>query len=346
MLGCKRSTKAKLDFSDGSYEGEINGDGQKHGRGIYRWIDGSVYEGDYRDDLRDGKGKFLWSNGESYTGDYLKDGRTGKGIYHWPDGSKYNGEFLSGKRQGLGTYHSTEGSIYEGEWFDDLQRGQGMIISASGKKTKGIWRKGNLVSKPAPLPPSAEKPVLPKIILAEEKTVQPKQTSPKEIEDFSSNSTNGAPILPTPVSSSIVNHTPSEEIVAEKPAKDTPKVQLSTTVTAPPEKAVEPIENKPEPAEEHSTEVTPNLTEPDWTGTVAEAEAYFITEMIDGVDTVRLRSNGTAFSGRMRIVNLNGQAKGEVNLLKGRMHGEEIFYDESGNVVERNFWADGYPIGQ
>ena len=78
LPGCKTSSTAKLDFSDGSYEGQINKDGEKHGSGIYRWIDGSIYEGNYLNDLRHGHGRFLWANGESYEGDYLKDERTGK----------------------------------------------------------------------------------------------------------------------------------------------------------------------------------------------------------------------------------------------------------------------------
>ena len=98
LFGCKTSPSAKLDFSDGSYEGGVNSKGEKDGTGIYRWIDGSIYDGDYSNDLRHGRGKFLWANGESYDGEYLKDNRTGEGIYSWPDGSSYQGEFLSGNR--------------------------------------------------------------------------------------------------------------------------------------------------------------------------------------------------------------------------------------------------------
>ena len=84
----------------------------------------------------------------------------------------------------------------------------------------------------------------------------------------------------------------------------------------------------------------------DWVGTVSEAEAVFITELIDGIDTIRIRRDGTPFTGSMRILNAQGLAQGEVNLLNGRLHGEEIFFDQTGEITERNFWDNGRPIGR
>ena len=71
---CKSSKKVtSIDFSDGSYVGEVDGKGLKHGKGSYKWLDGSFYEGDFEKDLRHGIGHFRWANGESYKGDYLQD---------------------------------------------------------------------------------------------------------------------------------------------------------------------------------------------------------------------------------------------------------------------------------
>jgi hypothetical protein len=105
IFSCQNKPIAKLDFSDGSYEGQINRDGEKHGSGIYRWLDGSTYDGEYADDLRHGSGRFLWVNGESYKGDYLKDERTGKGIYDWPDGSQYEGDFPCWQTSWMGPFY-------------------------------------------------------------------------------------------------------------------------------------------------------------------------------------------------------------------------------------------------
>ena len=81
----------------------------------------------------------------------------------------------------------------------------------------------------------------------------------------------------------------------------------------------------------------------DWVGTKAEAEATFETFFIDGFDTILDRLNGVPFSGRMRVLDEDGNAKGEVNFLNGRLHGEEIFYNGNGDVVERNFWSNDRP---
>ena len=159
-FGCKSRQVAQIDFEDGAYEGTLDSKGRKHGRGIYRWTDGSIYEGSYKRDQRHGKGRFLWAGGESYEGDYLADERTGQGIYLWPDGARYEGSFKSGMRHGKGLYATAEGSVYEGEWFDDLQHGSGTLRTAAGKVQKGIWREGSLVQKPALLPSGSAKATL------------------------------------------------------------------------------------------------------------------------------------------------------------------------------------------
>ena len=68
FFSCQSTNYTTIDFSDGSYTGEIDSKGRKHGKGVYKWLDGSTYEGDFKKDLRHGNGLFKWSNGESYKG--------------------------------------------------------------------------------------------------------------------------------------------------------------------------------------------------------------------------------------------------------------------------------------
>ena len=51
-----------------------------HGIGVYRWSDGKVYRGEYRNDKKEGFG-----------------------IYSLHDGRQYEGWWLDGKQHGLGT---------------------------------------------------------------------------------------------------------------------------------------------------------------------------------------------------------------------------------------------------
>ena len=350
IFSCQNKPIAKLDFSDGSYEGKINRDGEKHGSGIYRWLDGSTYDGEYADDLRHGSGRFLWVNGESYKGDYLKDERTGKGIYDWPDGSQYDGDFLAGKRHGKGRFLSSEGVIYIGEWFDDLQHGMGTLTYLDGRTLKGVWRQGELVSKPAKLPAASSKPKLSK----------PPIVDTSDNQDETAPSTE--PVLdetniPTRIAEKIY---PSSQSIKTDvaPPKDITVVQSSldavaTSLTDDPPNSQsteqpEVLEKKDLISEQtNSSKQTGESTgTADWEGTVSEAEAVFITELIDGIDTIRIRQGGAPFTGSMRILNAQGLAQGEVNLLNGRLHGEEIFFDRTGEITERNFWDNGRPIGR
>ena len=350
IFSCQNKPISKLDFSDGSYEGEINRDGQKHGSGIYRWLDGSTYVGEYAEDLRHGTGRFLWVNGESYKGDYLKDERTGKGIYDWPDGSQYEGDFLAGKRHGMGRFISSQNVIYEGEWFDDLQHGMGTLTYLDGRTLNGVWRQGELVSKPAKLPPASSKPKLSKPPLEGNLNYQV-QTAP------SSEPVLGDADIPTPKAEKIVLSNQSSETDVALP-KDIIIVQPHTNTSTPPitddasdsqeTEQTEALEQKDLISEQinSSKQTVESTGVVDWEGTVSEAEAVFITELIDGIDTIRIRQGGAPFTGSMRILNAQGLAQGEVNLLNGRLHGEEIFFDRTGEITERNFWDNGRPIGR
>ena len=44
--------------------------GLRNGKGIYKYPDNSVYEGEYKNDKKHGKGIFRYSNGDVYDGSY------------------------------------------------------------------------------------------------------------------------------------------------------------------------------------------------------------------------------------------------------------------------------------
>ncbi len=47
--------------------------GKRHGKGIFTYVDGSNYEGDYKHDFKNGKGIYTKSNGIKYEGDSKDD---------------------------------------------------------------------------------------------------------------------------------------------------------------------------------------------------------------------------------------------------------------------------------
>ena len=50
-----------------------------HGKGVYKWKEGSEYEGGYKNNLRDGKGIFKWKNGVIFEGNFIHGKPEGKG---------------------------------------------------------------------------------------------------------------------------------------------------------------------------------------------------------------------------------------------------------------------------
>jgi len=58
---------------NGIYEGELNDKGQRHGKGIMRYENGDVYEGDWKDGKMQGKGTMTNKKGAEYSARW-KDG--------------------------------------------------------------------------------------------------------------------------------------------------------------------------------------------------------------------------------------------------------------------------------
>jgi len=81
-----------------------------------------------------------------------------------------------------------------------------------------------------------------------------------------------------------------------------------------------------------------------WTGTVSEAEEQFTTNTVNGIDIVKDVNSQVPFTGKMQILNKNGSILGEVNLLDGKLHGEEIILDDTGIIVERYLWNKGVEL--
>lgn len=104
--GVKRVKRPLCPLDNGAeYEGEWDENNHKDGRGVQIWVDGSLYEGYWKNDKANGRGRLIHA-----------------------DGDVYNGEWKDDKAHGYGCYNHTDGARYEGEWFEDKQHGQGKEI--------------------------------------------------------------------------------------------------------------------------------------------------------------------------------------------------------------------------
>lgn len=341
---CKSSKKVTtIDFHDGSYVGEVDDKGLKHGKGSYKWLDGSFYEGDFENDLRHGTGHFRWANGESYKGDYLQDQRTGQGLYSWPDGSFYEGSFLNGKRHGTGLFTASNGAKYEGEWFDDQRHGQGTLTDQDNHLVRGIWQNGKLLTKPMDLPKTTTKPdisldtaVIDSENSGNQDTSQGKiEPHPFQVDSSQTTSdANGILVTGSPLPENFESN--------NNPSENDENVETGNFPDIKNQNSNQDSEILPENRKEKSTLDPNSLQEEEniWAGTVDEVEIKFITKLMDGVDTIFDRNTNRAYTGRMRILDNSGKINGELELLNGRMHGEELYF-EDGKVIEKNLWGDG-----
>ncbi|RFU74989.1 morn repeat [Trichoderma arundinaceum] len=113
---------------------------EPHGKGIMRYDDGSVYEGQWENGQYSGTGKYTTKD-EEYVGTWSNGIRVGRGRLTTNGGTRtYDGWFEAGKRSGTGTlkYGST-GVSYSGEWKDDVPKGKGTWRWANGDWWEGTW---------------------------------------------------------------------------------------------------------------------------------------------------------------------------------------------------------------
>lgn len=85
-------------------------------KGIYTWVDGRKYEGEWQNNSMHGRGIYTWKNGRKYEGEYMHDKKHGFGIYSWTDGRKYEGYWQNSKQNGMGKYMLPDGSCKVGVW--------------------------------------------------------------------------------------------------------------------------------------------------------------------------------------------------------------------------------------
>lgn len=75
-----------------TYIGELDQAGQKSGKGIFLWSDGSKYIGYWDNDKSNGRGRLLYSDGDVYEGDWVDNKAEGKGKYTHFHGATYEGD--------------------------------------------------------------------------------------------------------------------------------------------------------------------------------------------------------------------------------------------------------------
>jgi len=132
----------KLSNGDGDfYEGGLKND-HKHGKGIMRFADGRVFEGEYiRGQMI--QGQMTYQDGSIYGGSWVDGMRHGKGRCIFVDGSQYDGDFREGNFHGQGKMTWNDGGWYIGNWSNGEMDGRGKEVRPDGSlRHDGEWSGG------------------------------------------------------------------------------------------------------------------------------------------------------------------------------------------------------------
>ena len=90
--------------------------------GIFRWDNGSLYDGQWKNGNREGFGIYIWADGGVYDGLFSQNQIDIHGTMVWPNGNIYIGDFEQGTKSGYGTLYNSKGIIlYQGKWKYDQQ---------------------------------------------------------------------------------------------------------------------------------------------------------------------------------------------------------------------------------
>ena len=129
----------KRELKEG-YKGQTNAKGEYHGKGVYRFDSGDVYEGQWENGLKHGRGRYRYASGAVYDGEFRANKMNGHGTYTFASGVFYDGDFKDGKKCGQGSYHYSSGDVYTGSWRGDRKNGQGVYRYSSGDVYSGEFK--------------------------------------------------------------------------------------------------------------------------------------------------------------------------------------------------------------
>ena len=129
-------------FPNGNiYEGEYK-NGKRHGKGIYTFADGEKHIGDFKNGSLNGRGISFFISGNKYEGEFKNGKRHGRGVFTFLNGEKYTGEYINGKRNGRGIIIFPNGDNYEGEYKNGKRNGEGIYTFVNGDNYKGRFKNG------------------------------------------------------------------------------------------------------------------------------------------------------------------------------------------------------------
>ena len=122
------------------YEGYLDENYNKVGKGRLYCSNGDIYEGLFQDDKKHGEGKLFFKFGGYYEGEFSNDEMEGLGQLFDKNGVQiYNGSFKKGFKDGWGTMLLNGNDWYVGEFSNDFKHGNGTLFLKNDCALEGKW---------------------------------------------------------------------------------------------------------------------------------------------------------------------------------------------------------------
>lgn len=131
----------KLTYANGSvYEGEFANDLPSGSDGKLIFVDGREYQGTFVSGLMQGYGTLKWPNGDVYVGTFDANAISGSGKFFWQlTKATYEGTVEAGKLHGVGIMSWPDGRRYEGSYLNGNRHGFGIYRLADGATYRGFF---------------------------------------------------------------------------------------------------------------------------------------------------------------------------------------------------------------
>ena len=136
-----REGLGKLTYINGSvYEGEFVNNLPSGNDGRLTFPDGREYRGTFINGLMQGYGTFEWPNGDAYVGSFNANAITGSGKFFWQGtNATYEGTVEEGKLHGVGVMSWPDGRMYQGSYRNGKRHGFGVYRLADGSIYRGFF---------------------------------------------------------------------------------------------------------------------------------------------------------------------------------------------------------------
>ena len=108
----------KIRLKTGTYEGNTDF-GYFTGNGSFNFDSGTLYTGQWNENLFEGIGELKIPSEGTYEGGFSGSKKSGEGIFTWEDGTIYNGKWKEDHMNGQGEYSEPDGTVYKGKFKKD-----------------------------------------------------------------------------------------------------------------------------------------------------------------------------------------------------------------------------------